>query len=168
MITSILAVILNLAAFSALTPEEGHSYISTSQKNAGAVLLVFAYANLVAAYVLGAVMMYRGWQVVQRPSSSTTPGQAIGLMFIPLFNFYWQFIAIRGLAVEMNQRLTQGQKSINVGLGTAVCICMCVVPIPFLGPLAFVGYTITGIIFWKSVAERTKAIEADRLKVVGQ
>lgn len=154
MITGILAVVLSIVAEAVLTPDEGRSYIRTSQKNAGAVLLILCWGNFVAAFVISNVMLYRGWTLVQRPGSPTTPGQAVGLMFVPLFNLYWQFIAIRGMAVEMNQQQRPGLKSVNVGLATAVCVCTCVLTIPPLAPLAFLGYTVTGIIFWKPVAER--------------
>ena len=83
-------------------------------------------------------------------------------MFVPLYNFYWQFVAIRGLAAEMNRHC--GMHSIpgppiNVGLGTALCIIGCVLWVPYLGMLAMVAYVIVGSIFWKAVADKTWAIK---------
>lgn len=150
-ITSILTVILVFSAHYALMPDSEFGFIFREQLETADALFSLSYVALLAAYALGAVMTYRGWQLVERPGAAPTPAQAVGLMFVPLFNFYWQFIAIRGVAVQLNQRFGIGQKPISEGLAIAVCVCTCVMVIPRLAPLALLGYTVTGIIFWKSV-----------------
>ena len=37
---------------------------------------------------------------IQDGYARTTPGLAVGLMFIPVFNIYWQFVALKGLAED--------------------------------------------------------------------
>ena len=51
---------------------------------------------LIAAAVFYFIMLYRLWQTVQDGRARTTPGKAIGFLFIPFFNIYWQFVAIWG------------------------------------------------------------------------
>jgi hypothetical protein len=56
----------------------------------------------VAATVLLYILHYRLWQVVQDGFASTTPGMAIGLLFVPYFNLYWIFRATFGLSKDLN------------------------------------------------------------------
>lgn len=52
---------------------------------------------LIAAGVLGFIYLYRAWYMIQDGHNTrTTPGKAVGFLFIPLFNLYWMFIAYWG------------------------------------------------------------------------
>ena len=61
---------------------------------------------LALLYVVEIVAMclfwHRAWRTIQDPHARTTPGKAIGLMFIPVFNFYWAFVLIWGFAKDYN------------------------------------------------------------------
>lgn len=56
--------------------------------------------GLVGALML-LVLLYRLWALVQDGRARTTPARAVGFSFIPLFEIYWEFIAVGGLAEEM-------------------------------------------------------------------
>lgn len=56
----------------------------------------------VAIAVLTCVILYRGWTVLQDGKTRTSPGTAVGLLFVPLFNLYWLFRVTHGLAREYN------------------------------------------------------------------
>ena len=43
------------------------------------------------------VLLYRAWVMIQ-DGRWPTPGRAVGFLFLPLFNIYWTFLAIWGLA----------------------------------------------------------------------
>src|SRR6266852_5492001 len=45
------------------------------------------------AVVLTMSLWYRMWSAIQDGHARTTPGKAVGLMFVPLFNVYWMFVA---------------------------------------------------------------------------
>jgi hypothetical protein len=65
---------------------------------------VFVYGALMnSAAILQYIMHYKFWQIVQDGFASTTPGKAIGFLFIPYFNFYWIFRSIYGLAIDLNR-----------------------------------------------------------------
>ncbi len=49
-----------------------------------------------AAFVLLAVLLYKIWSTLPPESARTSPGKAVGFLFIPLFNFYWYFVALFG------------------------------------------------------------------------
>lgn len=57
---------------------------------------------LLAAAVLQYILIYKLWQVIQDGHARTTPGKAIGFLFIPFFNLYWYYVAFHGLARDMN------------------------------------------------------------------
>ena len=58
---------------------------------------------IMAASVLLFVLLFKFWQVVQDRFARTTPAKAIGFLFIPFFNIYWNFVAIFGLSKELNR-----------------------------------------------------------------
>ncbi len=53
--------------------------------------------------IYGYIIMYRAWHVLQPGGARTTPGKAIGFMFIPFFNIYWIFNAFVGWATDWNR-----------------------------------------------------------------
>ena len=61
------------------------------------------FLTAIAAVVLFCILLYKFWQIIQDGRAQTTPGKAVGYMFIPFYNFYWNFVAIRGLAQDMNR-----------------------------------------------------------------
>jgi len=73
--------------------------------------------------------LHKCWQVVQDGYARTTPGQAIGFLFIPFFNLYWQFVALHGLTKDMNAYLARHQiygEQAPEGLALATCITACI------------------------------------------
>ena len=103
---------------------------------------------LIAAAVIEYVLLYRLWQVIQDGYARTTPGKAIGYMFIPGFNIYWIFQALPGLSTDMNAFITRYQipvKLLPVGLAVTI-------PILTLISIAFVSIPNGGNILSYSIA----------------
>lgn len=71
---------------------------------------------LCAASVLHYILIYKLWQVVQDGYASTTPGRAVGFMFIPYFNYYWFLPAYYGLAKDLNAYIDRHYGAFNNGL----------------------------------------------------
>ena len=92
------------------------------------------------SYIYHYVALYRCWDVLQGSTARTTPGSAIGRLFIPFYNIYWIFVAYKGLAEDANRFAeTYGLKSrISTGLSLAVSISM-IIP--------YVNLIITPILF---------------------
>ena len=65
-----------------------------------AVFLLFLC--LIYMIVVVAVLWYKAWAAIQDRHARTTPGLAVGLCFIPLFNLYWIFHLIYGFAKDYN------------------------------------------------------------------
>jgi len=53
---------------------------------------IFFYMNL-----------YRAWSCLGAGAPRTTPGKAIGMLFVPFYNIYWMFVAIAGLPKDWNR-----------------------------------------------------------------
>jgi hypothetical protein len=64
------------------------------------VLCVFEFP-LMASYVLAGTLLYNFWTIIQDGFASTTPGKAVGFLFIPIFNLYWYFRAFYGLSKDI-------------------------------------------------------------------
>ncbi len=77
------------------------------------------------AFIVFVVLLYKMWKIVPSDLARTTPGRAVGFLFIPVFNFYWLFPAIWGWTKDFNSFLRQRQidsQHAPEGLGLAVPI----------------------------------------------
>jgi hypothetical protein len=93
-----------------------------------------------AAILFGAsiwyMLLYRAWAAIQDGNASTTPGKAVGFIFIPFYDFYWIFRAWYGFALDYNryiERYTLNIPKLNEGLFLAFCIlfiCSAVLSLP--------------------------------------
>lgn len=104
----------------------------------------------VAYYILSLVYLFRAWKAIEPARPRTTPGKAVGFLFIPFFNLYWLFVAYFGLANDWNRvmashpNLVQAPR-LNEGLFVTYCIVV-VVALPFFlippdlmgGPIGFI------------------------------
>jgi len=106
-------------------------------------LLLSVYAGVVAL-----VMWYKAWKAIQDGHARTTPGKAVGFLFIPFFNLYWIFQAFWGFAKDYNSYLSRHGMSVaqlSTGLFLIYCILILVSLvtqwIPVLG-------SVIGIVNW--------------------
>ena len=92
------------------------------------VILAAASGCLIWCATLTYMYLYRLWEVLQHGRPRTTPGMAVGLMFVPGLNVYWVFVAFYGLAKDWN-RITNRYADLNrapqmnEGLFLAYCCC---------------------------------------------
>jgi hypothetical protein len=114
------------------------------------VLVITASAGcLLAAYIISLVKIYRGWDLIQplrrldwSESELTTPGMAVGMLFVPFYNLYWNFRAIHGLATKANKYMViSGVKAppMNEGMAKTYCIMVLCSLIPCLGYLTLLA-----------------------------
>jgi WD40 repeat protein len=69
---------------------------------AGAASLVLFVLPTFGAAAFFLLLLYRCWDIIQDGQARTRPETAIALLFVPFFGMYWVFVAIYGLAVDMN------------------------------------------------------------------
>jgi len=99
-------------------------------------------AGMAIAYIYGMICLYKCWAVLQGFTARTTPGKAVGFLWIPIYNLYWMFVAVRGLAKDANLFLSQRKITthpINADLSLAVCI---LIFIPYVGFINIVLFNI--------------------------
>jgi len=65
-------------------------------------LLYFSWLPLIPSIIALYTMIYKMWAAIQDGYARTTPGKAVGFMFIPLFNLYWFFQVFYGWAKDYN------------------------------------------------------------------
>ncbi|MCX5636323.1 MAG: hypothetical protein NTX52_01340 [Planctomycetota bacterium] len=83
------------------------------------VIFLITLPITVVAIVLSCIVHYKCWKAVPKEIARTTPGKAVGFLFIPFFNFYWAFVSYMGLAEDLNK--AKGGKNYR-GLGIALAI----------------------------------------------
>lgn len=93
------------------------------------------FASFVVMVVFASILIYRYWAVMQPYTKRTTPGKAVGFLFIPLFQFYWAFVAYHGLAkdidayLDKNRDSTAPRPSTGFVLATMIIGLLTIVPV---------------------------------------
>ena len=85
--------------------------------------------RMILLIVLSGIFLYRAWAQIQDGRARTTPGKAVGYRFIPFFNFYWEFVAVKGLAEDIERYARAREidiEPISPNLTLAYCIVMIV------------------------------------------
>ncbi|MBQ4479847.1 MAG: hypothetical protein II943_04325 [Victivallales bacterium] len=83
--------------------------------------IIFALVSVIFLLIKFIKLFYRYWAYVGT-GSNRTPGQMVGFCFIPFFNYYWQFVAIWGLAKRLKKG---GCGNVNPALSLVLCIINC-------------------------------------------
>ena len=119
--------------------------------------LVFVFIGipfLIAAVVFDCIILYRQWWLLQGHGARTTPGKAVGFSFIPLFNFYWWFVAYAGLVKDNNAYMDKvglQRPKMSYGLALSVCIVGIVAStiglIPYVNIVVAIPSMIIGFLF---------------------
>ncbi len=123
---------------------------------AGSVLYLAGLAAVIASAVFHLILLYRSWEVVQDGRARTTPGRAVGFMFIPIFNLYWFFVAKFGLAKDLNafaERHAINSRPVSPGLGLACSILLLLSLIPLVVVFAIIPALVVLLLFLKQVTD---------------
>lgn len=111
---------------------------------------VFPFLDIVSipvtilALIFGLIVHYQCWNAVPHQIRRTSPGKAVGFLFIPFFNFYWGFVSYYGLCADL-AKATGKPSGEGLGLTYAILNCLCFfVAIPFVGDL----WSTAGYLIW--------------------
>ncbi|HMD84774.1 MAG TPA: hypothetical protein VKO18_08750 [Terriglobia bacterium] len=108
-----------------------------------------------------AVLWYKSWAAIQDGHARTTPGKAIGFLFIPFFNIYWVFQAAWGLSKDFNaylQRHSIPAARLPEGLFLAFCILGFTTWIPVVGLVLLIVNYILGLIMVSALCDGINAV----------
>jgi len=145
------------------------------------ILIARMFAHLagtipgIGGAVFGCMLLHQLWKLIPEDIARTTPGKAIGFLFIPFYNFYWIFVALKGLGEDMNKtlRLYGTQYNVRENFGLISCVWFIGTFIPYLvnlilvnsrlpdlilgnlllGNLITIGFWVFFILFLKSVKD---------------
>lgn len=104
------------------------------------------FPAVIAGTVLGYILLYRLWLLIQDGNARTTAGLAVGFCFIPFFNLYWIYVAFVGLSKDMNSYCREREIAapvISEGMALTYYI-LNLLNLLFI-PLSFIPYV--GIVF---------------------
>ena len=92
----------------------------------------FMFTQIILSYVV----IYKMWSSIQGGHATrTSPGKAIGFLFIPLFNLYWLFQVWGGFPTDYNRYVEERSLPIpNLSSGIYIAYPVLLI-IPFLGIL---------------------------------
>ncbi len=127
--------------------------------------------GLLVAFILWILLSLRNWSQVDDGASATSPGLAVGLSCIPCFNYYWSFVAVRGLAAEMNRVMDEngipGPRP-NTNLALVYCIANVGTLVPLLNYLAWPTMLILGLIVYFELQRSGRRIFEWRVERAGR
>jgi hypothetical protein len=90
-----------VASSSSSSPQTGS--MGAASILGGVALYVLCLACFALSGIFFYINLYRAWSCLAAGMPSTSPGKAVGFLFIPLFNLYWMFVAIAGLPRDWNR-----------------------------------------------------------------
>ena len=79
----------------------------------------------VPAIISTMILHYRCWKAIPVDVARTTPGAAVGLLFVPFFNFYWYFVSYAGLAEDCAKTLGSRRSSRGLGITLGILSITC-------------------------------------------
>lgn len=79
----------------------------TGSYSSPVLLLLIGMAISIAGAITFYLFVYRIWDSIKDGQTRTSPGFAVGGLFIPFYNFYWIFQALPGFAADFNNYKTQ-------------------------------------------------------------
>ncbi len=107
----------------------------------GVIFILSALIPFIWGTVLTLMYLYRCWLIVYSSTNGncrTSPGQAVGFLFIPFFNLYWYFVAYSEWAKTYNFEAARHNwnNRVSEGIFLTYCILNIVCSIPVINYLA--------------------------------
>ena len=121
------------------------------------VIFLITLPITVVAIVLSCIVHYKCWKAVPKEIARTTPGKAVGFLFIPFFNFYWAFVSYQGLAEDLNSA-KGGKNYRNLGIAIAILMILgwTITWIPLVSTLIEIPSFILWVIYTKGIVHQAQ------------
>lgn len=100
------------------------------------------------------VILWKMWSSIQDGQARTTPGKAIGFLFIPFFNVYWIFQVWGGFPRDYNNYVDRRGLAVphlSSGILTTYPVLILLTAIPFLG----IVVALVNMFLFASIISRT-------------
>ena len=90
----------------------------------------------ICGVVVGCIFVHRMWASIQDGHARTSPGKAVGYLFIPIYDLYWIFQVFRGFSKDFNRLIARHSlaiKPLPVTLFTVFPVLFLLRAIPVVG-----------------------------------
>jgi hypothetical protein len=128
----------------------------------GAVALMFLVCVIAAfSTILYLKMVYKMWAAIQDGTPRTTPGRAVGFLFIPIFNLYWIFQVFPGFADDFNDHVRTKNlavKELPKGVFTAYGILLVCGLIPVVSFVTAIAALVVGFFMIGKICDAVNAL----------
>lgn len=125
-------------------------------------IIVIGVLIMLISSVIWMVFLYNVWEFTINELKKhgikphvEAPGKAVGYLFIPFYNFYWVFMAIGKLPVDMNRIAfaRKGKHVIANEIGLVLCILTILTIIPIVGIfLALINMVLLPVFFFLAIS----------------
>ena len=95
-------------------------YGSHELRDWGSMMFGLAFLFWCVAPVLGLIWLYTAWSSIPYEYRTISPGQAVGMMFVPIYNYYWIFKANVGLTSALDYALAGSGSMRQSSRGAAI------------------------------------------------
>jgi len=120
-----------------------------------AILGIMGFVQfLIVQMIYTFVILWKMWSSIQDGNAKTTPGKAIGFLFIPFFNVYWIFQVWGGFPRDYNNYVDRHRLAVphlSSGVFTAYPVLILLTAIPFLG----IVVALVNIFLFAAIISRT-------------
>jgi hypothetical protein len=118
------------------------------------LLSIFVVPLAILATVFGCILHYKLWDALPTTERVTSPGKAVGFLFIPFFNFYWYFVSYAGLSTSI-QKASGKQSAYGLGLTLAILSIgqWFFSWIPYFGVLYTIGFYVIWLLYYRAVTK---------------
>lgn len=119
-------------------------------------IIIGVYAVIIVVFVLYLRTLNKTLKAIQPANRTIEPGN-VWLMFIPLFNFIYQFILVKRISdsiqAEYNSRdMVSGEDRPGYTLGLIMSILTFTTWIPVVGGILSIGQLVVFIMYWVKIA----------------
>lgn len=118
--------------------------LNGGDEEALAVTSIMTILFSIPTSILFFIWLYKTWEAVPQQHQSTSPGKALGFLFVPFFNIYWMFRAFPGLSKSIQNAHKAANPSYSGGgVAFAVGLMACIMSfIPFVQIVSFIPFVI--------------------------
>jgi len=137
------------------------SIFATEEPFPGVLIILMGFCAVIYSSVIMAIMVYKMWKAIQDGHARTTPGKAVGFLFIPFFNLYWIFQAFWGFSVDYNTYIESHSIAVNklpAGLFLTYAILSVASAVPYIGILPGLGAFIILMILVVQICNAVNAL----------
>ena len=121
----------------------GLALLASGLRGAGIGFLIAAGGLLLYAKAVAGLFVWAMWRTIRDGRPGLTPLKALLPLFIPLFNFYWLFRAVRGFAFDFNAYAADRKyphAAISTRLPTMFCLAAVIPPMWPAMPVLFAAF----------------------------